>query len=124
MISFYRIEFVHGPHDGLVVEADTLVATRLRLPAPQNACPSPSEPAPLYELSQKSLRWDDGTPQAVLRYEFRGEMTQADANGLMPLRGRMARWLAERRQQLTRWMMTPIDYPMTTRSSVPTRSNH
>ena len=118
MINFYRFEFVRGPHDGLVVEADAMVASRLRLPVQPSAvaCPSPKMPAPLYELSGRALRWEEGTPQAVLRYEFRGEMTQADAAGHVSLGTRAARWLADRRRGIVSWFKTPIDYPMSTRS--------
>jgi hypothetical protein len=118
MSSFYRLEFVRGPHDGLVVEENTMVGPRLRLPVQPSAanCPPPAEAAPLYELSGKGLRWEEGTPQAVLRYEFRGEMTRADAAGHLSMGSRVARWLADRRHRLGRWMMAPIDYPMKMRS--------
>jgi hypothetical protein len=113
MLNFYRIEFVRGPHDGLIVEEGTLVAPRLRLPAqPYEIGGAPQYPAALYELSEKALHWEEGTPQAVLRYEFRGEVTEGQATGRLPLGARLSLW----RQRLGRWMMTPIDYPMTTRS--------
>ena len=40
MSGFYRFEFVRGPHDGLVVEGDTLVGNRLRLPTRRCAVPA------------------------------------------------------------------------------------
>ncbi|HEX4144443.1 MAG TPA: hypothetical protein VHY91_13120 [Pirellulales bacterium] len=112
MSGFYRFEFVRGPHDGLAVEGNTLVAPRLELPIQQGAVDStsPRIPAALYELSAKALRWEEGGPQAVLRYEFRGSPGRARGAN------RLIRWLADRRHRVARWMMTPVSYPMTTRS--------
>ncbi len=112
MSGFYRFEFVRGPLDGLAVEGDTLYAPRLRLPIQPGAASGSAPPTPTaeYELNNKSLRWDEGAPQAVLRYEFRGSPSHSGR------RGRLMRWLEDRRHRVARWLMAPVDYPMTTRS--------
>ena len=112
MSGFYRLEFVRGPHDGLAVEGNTLIAPRVELPIQPGtvAGTSPKIPAALYELSAKSLRWEEGGPQAVLRYEFRGSPTKAGGPG------RLLRWFDDRRHRVARWMKAPIGYPMSTRS--------
>jgi hypothetical protein len=111
MSGFYRLEFVKGPHDGLAVEGNTLIAPRLQLPTPAAAegCAAMHNPASVYELSQQALRWEQGAPQAVLRYEFRGPLGSAGNPG------RLARWLGEGRHRFARWLMAPVGYPMTTR---------
>jgi hypothetical protein len=122
MSGFYRLEFVRGPHDGLAVEGNTLIAPRLELPiqAGSVAGTSPKIPAALYELSAKALRWEEGAPQAVLRYEFRGSPDKAEGHGAeghgAEGHGRLMRWLEDRRHRVARWMMAPVSYPMTTRS--------
>lgn len=113
MSGFYRLEFVRGPHDGMVVEGDTLFAPRLELPIQPGgvAGRSPKLPGALYELSAKALRWEEaGTPQAVLRYEFRG--SPGEPGGL----GRLTRWIQDRRHRVGRWLMAPVSYPLTTRT--------
>jgi hypothetical protein len=111
MSGFYRFEFVRGPHDGMVVEGDTLVAPRLQLPIQPGSVAGTAAkiPAALYEVSAKALRWEEGAPQAVLRYEFRGS-----SEGNSP--GGLKRWLEDRRHRVARWMMAPVGYPMSTRS--------
>jgi hypothetical protein len=111
MSGFYRFEFVHGPHDGLAVEGDTMVAPRLHLPTQPGAVvdSSAQSPAALYELSVKALRWDEGGPQAVLRYEFRGSPRQAARFD------RLRSWLKVRGGRVARWLMAPVSYPMSTR---------
>jgi hypothetical protein len=116
VVSFYRIEFFRGPYDGLVVEENAMIAPRLRLPVgPSDHFPPPSAPAPVYQLSTKILRWDEGSPQAVLRYEFQGNMTQVGAGGQPSLARRALGWLRRPGRRLRGWMMAPIDYPMSTR---------
>ncbi|HTU25113.1 MAG TPA: hypothetical protein VMF30_06935 [Pirellulales bacterium] len=117
MSGFYRFEFVQGPLDGLAVEGNTMYSPRLRLPnQAEGKTRSPGTSADarrssvLYELINQSLRWEEGGPQAVLRYEFRG---------LPPHDGQFRRlrgWLQTRRRQLAAWLLAPVSYPMTTRS--------
>jgi hypothetical protein len=112
MSGFYRFEFVHGPLDGLAVEGDTLYASRLRVPTSTgDAADSPTQtPSALYELRKQSLRWDEGAPQAVLRYEFCGSASRTGS------RSWLVRWFQDRRHRMARWFKTPVDYPMSTRS--------
>jgi hypothetical protein len=95
----------------MVVEGNTCFAHHLELPVQPRAAAGSSAtiPAAVYELSAKALRWEEGAPQAVLRYEFRGSNPTVGS-------GRLGRWFGDRRHRVARWMMAPVSYPMTTRS--------
>lgn len=126
-VSNYQMHFVGGPTDGLALDERRSRAQRqVRFPV----CPALERrgKSPCYELvgqwsanyrlvMRQSLPAEPGTG-IYARYEFEGyELTPLTPKRRSLVRkwlGDLARWFRQASSRIAKWMLAPIDHPLST----------
>lgn len=137
--SPYRVEFSGGPQDGCFLETEVPLGKKVAVPnqpwgqiigSPNAVCRSTGKPAATvrirqsdnvaeYWLDRAEYRVENELPQVVFHYRFHPECdTERSPHRRSTGRAwklRFRYWTSLQAARLSRWLQTPVDYPLDVR---------